>query len=79
MPRHNTQFDLTIRDMELIEAALQSHKKELSLERLNLLAADDDVSALDAALVDLHDLMGRLHNQKVFYRPNDAEIPYVSG
>ena len=86
MPRFNTRFDLSIRDMKLIETALQTCKKELSLQRLAMLSSHDGetsdaVAKLNAELVDLHDLMGRLHNQKVFYRPDavQSDVPYVSG
>lgn len=86
MPAYNTSFDLDVDDMEIIEAALRERKKELSLERLTLLGEDetaygtDDVAALDAAINATHELLGRLHNQKVFYRPKTVkEAPYISG
>ncbi len=84
MPAYNTQFELTVDDIELIEHALQLRKSELSLKRLELLNAPvtdtDALAALDATLSDTHDLQGRLHNQKVFFRPETVkETPYVGG
>jgi hypothetical protein len=88
MPKFNTTFELTINDIDLIESALQYRKKELSLQRLALLAKDDksdddpaSLEALNQTLAETHDLLGRLHNQKIFYRPEEAkgEAPYVSG
>ena len=86
MPRYNTQFILDIDDLELIEAALRSRKTELSLERLELLgdgqSVDDQgaLDALDETLQATHELLGRLHNQKVFYRPNQIDsAPYIGG
>ena len=84
MPGYNTQFELTVDDIELIEDALQLRKSDLSLKRLELLNdAQADTQALDnidATLSETHDLLGRLHNQKVFYRPSSAKAaPYVGG
>lgn len=86
MPRYNTSFDLTVSDIELIETALQKRKKDLSMRRLALLSsrggagADHELEGLNATLADLHDLLGRLHNQKVFFRPDTlSDAPYVSG
>lgn len=87
MAAYNKTFELTIDDIEMIETALQRHKKDLSLRRLQLLAAEApseeesaELARLDSQLVEAHDLLGRLHNQKIFYRPRPAvETPYVSG
>ncbi|MCR9127253.1 MAG: hypothetical protein NXH82_14155 [Rhodobacteraceae bacterium] len=87
MPKFNRSFELTIADVELIETALQKRKKDLSLRRLSLLSNADaggddatELQGLNAALGDIHDLLGRLHNQKIFYRPDAvSNAPYVSG
>ncbi|WP_299028958.1 hypothetical protein [uncultured Sulfitobacter sp.] len=76
MPKYNRNFDLTLADIDMIEAALRVVKRDLSLGRegsralLPAVENDDPVREID-------DLLGRLHNQKTFYRPNDE--PYVSG
>ena len=57
----NLKFKLNTKDMEHIEYAL----------RLRLSVVDDNERR------EINDLLGRLHNQKQFYRP-DKEI-YVSG
>ena len=85
MPKFNISFDLTVQDIDLIESALRTHKKTLSLERLALLdqgaaPQPDDLARLDATLGALNALLGRLHNQKIFYRPKAGEdAPYISG
>lgn len=61
VPKYNTTFELSLKDMELIETALL-HRK-----------ADND----DLCPKEVNALLGRLHNQKVFYRPK--ERVYVSG
>ncbi len=63
MPKYNTKFELSLDDMELIETALRSSGG----------AANDN--AVDPGAVQ--DLLGRLHNQKVFYRPQKGV--YVGG
>lgn len=51
----NTQFKLSVRDLELIEMAL------LNMEQTP----------------DVRALLGKLHNQKNWYRPKDGT--YISG
>ncbi|TNF63290.1 MAG: hypothetical protein EP307_05395 [Rhodobacteraceae bacterium] len=86
MPRYNTQFELDVDDIDLIETALRDRKKYLSLQRLTMISGDgstadpEGLAAIDAAIGATHDLLGRLHNQKVFYRPTQARsAPYISG
>ena len=56
MPKPNTQFKLTVRDIDLIEQALRSYKYETR---------------------EVQELLGKIHNQKQWYRPNKKD--YVSG
>ncbi len=86
MPNYNTQFDLNVDDLERIEDALRARKKDLSLERLALLGGDggapdaDTLETLDAAISATHTLLGRLHNQKIFFRPKAVrDTPYIGG
>lgn len=62
MPKPNTNFELTPEDMELIETAL--------------LAVQKVEPPLRAEPRKVQDLLGRLHNQKVFFRPKKT---YVGG
>ncbi|MEL7344979.1 MAG: hypothetical protein AAFN59_08975 [Pseudomonadota bacterium] len=62
MPKYNTTFELTPDDMDLIENAL------LAVQKVD--------PPLRAEPRKVQDLLGRLHNQKVFYRPKKA---YVGG
>ena len=61
MPAYNTLFKLSVKDMDLIETALRS--------------AQASKTAGDAR--SINDLLGRLHNQKIFVRPREGT--YVSG
>lgn len=82
MPAYTTQFDLDIDDLERIETALRERSSELSMERIALQDNEDadKISDLETELVETNDLLGRLHNQKVFYRPKEVKQgAYVSG
>ena len=86
MGTYNRTFELGLQDLELIESALQQSKKDLSLKRLRILAQEMDAEHRNAeldeiqdALTETHELLGRLHNQKIFYRPKKADAPYVGG
>jgi hypothetical protein len=74
MPTPNTTFELTVDDMELIETALRIKKKSLAKRVTDLTKVDAD---LKDTLHGIQDLLGRLHNQKEFYRPSNGS--YVGG
>ena len=73
MPAFNRKFDLDTTDMELIETALHERVRELSAEQLQRVACEKTAERLRQT----KDLLGRLHNQKVFYRPQSQT--YVGG
>ncbi len=77
MTAYNANFELSVEDVDLIETALRQSKKELSSQ---IIGADSAASAGpddDGTVRQIHDLLGRLHNQKVFYRPRSQA--YVGG
>ncbi len=76
MAKYNRNFDLTLSDIDMIEAALQVVKRDLSLGREGSRALLPKVESGDPVR-EIDDLLGRLHNQKIFFRPSDE--PYVSG
>jgi hypothetical protein len=76
MPKYNRNFDLTLSDIEMIEAALNVVKRDLSLGREGARALLPQIDGNDHVR-EIDDLLGRLHNQKIFYRPSGS--PYVSG
>ena len=74
MSKHNRNFELTISDIDLIEAALHVTKRDLSMDAL-----DETASMLpaDAAKDSLRRIDDLLDNQKIFYRP--AKGTYLGG
>ena len=85
MTKANTTFNLDIRDVELIENALNSVITKQSSTIINT-AGNENSEPLSkncpvkvkGQIDELRDLLGRLHNQKVWYRPK-GEATYVGG
>jgi hypothetical protein len=81
MARYNRTFELSIHDVDLIEEALRARGRELC--RMRRALSDENPADMERIRVIEEDqrenaeLLGRLHNQKVFYRPKAT--PYVSG
>ncbi|WIY24316.1 hypothetical protein [Parasedimentitalea psychrophila] len=75
MPKYNDMFELTVEDMVLIEAALRRTMGDLSQMQLEF--PDEVTSDNEETVRRIHELLGRLHNQCVFYRPKDGV--YVGG
>jgi hypothetical protein len=69
----NDKFKLTVRDIELIEHALQG-----KISRRGISVALDTKSVYAAELQEeideMRDLLGRIHHQKVWYRPKDGRF-----
>ena len=57
----NKNFELSVNDVDIIERALYS--------MIN--------NSTDNEKREIHDLLGRIHNQKNWYRPKTE--PYISG
>ena len=84
MTKPNTEFKLTVRDIELIELALNHQLGRLANRRLTHIESTivpehelESVKEIDAEVKEIRDLLGRLHHQKNWYRPKDQV--YVGG
>ncbi len=81
MAAYNRNFELSVQDLEVIEAALREKKRELSEQaHEEHCAVRNEVQICEETTEEvrvIHDLLGRLHNQKVFYRPRSQ--PYIGG
>lgn len=81
MAGYNRSFDLSVADIDMIEEALRARGRELS--RMRLALSEENPAHLEAIRVIEQDqragedLLGRLHDQKIFYRPKAAV--YVGG
>lgn len=78
---YNRSFELTIADVDLIEEALRARGRELFTMRLALSDSNpahlESIKVIDSDLKTGEELLGRLHNQKMFYRPKTGT--YVGG
>ncbi|HEY9039962.1 MAG TPA: hypothetical protein VIN05_13580 [Roseovarius sp.] len=73
MTHYNPNIELTVADMDLIEDALRQAKRRLSMPE----GPETDAPIAGRSIREIDELLGRLHNQKVFFRP--SKKPYVSG
>ncbi len=77
MAKHNSNFELTISDLDLIEASLHIVKRDLSMDSKNETQEMLPGDGQEESLRKIDDLLGRLHNQKIFYRPSKGT--YLGG
>lgn len=68
----NKKFELTIRDIEIIEDALRAKAGRRGLA----IAMGETSERVKDEMHEIQELLGRLHNQKNWYRPKDK---FVSG
>lgn len=75
MSKHQKTFQLTIRHIDLIEDALRD--KIGCLAQVAVASGDVAASAGNDALIhELNELLGSLHNQKIFYsQVNRTGVP----
>jgi len=84
MPKANTTFNLDVRDVELIENALNSIINKQSSTIINTAGnrnakqQDNCPVEIKGQIAEMRDLLGRLHNQKIWYRPKNA-VTYIGG
>lgn len=71
MTKPNTQFKLSVKDLDIIETALYN---KMSRRSQSLTEVYDEIDKRE--LDEIRDLLGRLHNQKQWYRPKNN---YVGG
>ncbi len=66
----NDKFELSIRDIEVIESALRA-----KAGRRGLAIAEGDTSTqLHEEMRELQQLLGKIHNQKNWYKPRDGRF-----
>jgi len=71
----NTEFDLNVRDIDLIESCMRAKINVLTTERLGV-DNPSYINQINKDIREIHDLLGKIHHQKNFYRPKDN---YVGG
>jgi len=61
----NLKFELTVRDIEVIEQALRAKAGRRGLA----IAQGETSPKLRDEMHEIQELLGRIHNQKVWYKP----------
>ena len=69
----NEKFELSVRDIEIIEHALRAKAGRRGLA----IAQGETSEKLREEMHEIQELLGRIHNQKNWYRPSKGI--YVSG
>ena len=69
----NTKFELSVKDIKIIEEALNNKVNRRSQRILE----GEDPEMLMSEAKEIRDLLGRIHNQKNWYRPRNGV--YVGG
>ncbi len=75
MVKPNTTFKLSIRDVEIIEHALRAKAGRRGLA----IAQGETSPELRKEMNEIQEVLGRIHEQKVFYASFKDGKPYVSG
>lgn len=84
MTKPNTTFNLDVKDLEIIEDALHSVIAKYSNDLVSVQNASDagtttrDRATVEAEMSEMRDLLGRLHNQKSWFRPKTGH-GYIGG
>lgn len=66
----NNKFDLSVRDIEVIESALRAKAGRRGLAIAQGATSDET----RAEMHEIQELLGRIHNQKNWYRPSDKWV-----
>ena len=69
----NKKFELSVRDIEVIEQALRAKAGRRGLA----IAQGETSPELREEMLEIQNLLGRIHEQKVWFRPKDKT--YVGG
>lgn len=75
MTKANNKFDLSIRDIEIIEMALRAKAGRRGLA----IARGETSPQLKAEMHEIQELLGKIHNQKNYYAKFKDGRPYISG
>ena len=67
----NLKFDLTVRDIEIIEQALRAKAGRRGLA----IAQGETSPQLKDEMAEIQELLGKIHNQKVWYKPKNKFVP----
>ena len=76
MSSYNTEFQLNIEELKTIEDSMLYRLKRLTTRRLTV-KKDSSKEKIDIDVKHIQQLMGKIHNQKEWWRPKNKV--YISG
>ena len=76
MSSYNTEFQLNIEELKTIEDSMIYRIKRLTTRRLTV-KKDSSKEKIDIEVRHIQGLMGKIHNQKEWWRPKNKV--YISG
>ena len=76
MSSYNTEFQLNIEELKTIEDSMLYRLKRLTTRRLTV-KKDSSKEKIDIEVKHIQQLMGKIHNQKEWWRPKNKV--YISG
>lgn len=68
MAKYRESFDLNVTDVSLIEESLSARVGQISRAIMEH-TSPDRIQAYKRELAEVRDLLGRIHNQKIWYQP----------
>jgi len=73
---YNTQFEIDLNEMEIIEQALREQARSLSLKTLeqqqqNQMDASANDEGIKSRMSEIQSVLGKLHGQKAWYVPKE--------
>ena len=72
---YNKSFDLNLQELDMIEHSMHSRMKRLS-SKLLIVKKESSKVTIHRELANINELLGKIHNQKEWYRPSGT---YISG
>ena len=64
----NNNFDFDVEELALVEDAMRYRLRRLTARRATVVKESNKVK-IDAEVTQISSLLGKIHNQKVFYTP----------
>ena len=69
----NRNFDFNVEELALVEDAMRYRIRRL-LNRRGTVKKKSSCDIIDAELKQINTLLGKIHNQKIFYKPKSGFV-----
>ena len=69
----NNNFDFDVEELALVEDAMRYRMRRLTARRATVMR-ETSKTKIDAEVKQIYSLLGKIHNQKVFYTPKTGFV-----